>query len=40
MQVEWRVGRTVGALLTWGLSRERTIMLARSQAKSMRVALG
>lgn len=40
IHVEWRVGRAVGALLTWGLSRERTIGLARSQAESMRVALG
>jgi len=39
-RVEWRVGRAVGALMTWGLTRERTIALARSQARSMRAALG
>jgi hypothetical protein len=37
--VEWRLRRCVASVMTWGLSRDQTINLARAQARVMRTVM-
>ena len=38
--VFWRAGRTVATIMTWGMSRDQTVDLARVQQRRIRRTLG